>query len=60
MNPTPEEKRKLDELLQMIMISGSYDSAVASQEYYSLVQKITNREAGIVEGGQAQNARGAH
>jgi len=52
MNPTPEEKRKLDELLQMIMISGSYDSAVASQEYYSLVQKITNREAGIVEGGQ--------
>lgn len=45
MNTTPLEEQKLSELLQRIMVSGSHDSALYSQQYYTLVKEISTRPA---------------
>jgi hypothetical protein len=41
---TPEEKRKLSDLLQNMQISGSYDSALYANQYYNLINQIKTRD----------------
>jgi len=44
MIPTPEEKKRLSELLQNMQVSGSYDYALYANQYYSLVNQIKTRD----------------
>jgi hypothetical protein len=44
MIPTPEEKKRLSDLLQNMQISGSYDYALYANQYHTLVNQIRTRD----------------